>query len=238
MPDLARADYAKRLEIMVPEDSTGGLFDPLVLLDMAIEQLNMDVPREVATDVTGDGGEDYDLSASAVCGGTTGWVDDYSTIRSIEYETQDDRADAPSYQIDDEDWQIQRDPTNGPTLVFLGATPTASETFRVTFTRKWSLTATENTLPDHYAKPVCHLAASMYFRRLAADANSSRDMSLNAGLVNFGGRNTGHHEQATWHEAQYKDFFGLSEGGRAASATRRHESRTGDGNHWVFHRQP
>ena len=236
MPDLDLAAYTARLQMLVPEDSTGSLFEAETLLDMAVEKLSMDRPRWVATDVTGDGGEDYDLSASAVCGGTTGWVDEYSAVKHVEYETQDDRADAPSYTLGDEDWRVERDPTNGQTLIFAGAEPAATETFRVTFTRKWQLTATTNTVPDHYATAVGHLAASYYFRRLAADARNTRDMSINAGLVDTAARSIGHADDATYHLEQYNDFFGLKSGEATAVAVKRFEARNHEGKPYIFRR--
>jgi len=222
---------------MVPEDSTGGLFDPSILMDRAVTQLAMDVPREVVTDVTGDGGEDYDLDSATVLGATD-WTDDFSTVRMLEYQTQTDRADREPYLIDDEDWEIQRDPTNGMTLVFLTATPTTSETFRVAFTGKWHLDGTTNDLPDHYCEPVCHLAASYYFRRLKADANNSVETALNAGLVNLTGRSTGYGEEADYHERAYRDFFGLGADGRAAISTRRFEVKARRGDRYIWHNQP
>lgn len=236
MPDLTLAQYTARLQMLVPEDSTGSGFDVETLLSMAVLRLSMDKPRVVATDVTGDGGEDYDLSDSAVCGGTTGWVDEFSSVKTVEYAKQTDRADAPSYILNDEDWKVERDPTNGHTLVFLADEPAATETFRVTFSRKWQLTATTVTVLDHYVTPVCHLAASYYFRRLAADSRNQRDMSLNAGLVDTVGRSSGHASDADYHLEQYRDFFGLSTGNPTAVAVKRFEGSLSNGESYIFRR--
>jgi len=235
--DLDKANYRERLESMVPEDAAeSAVFDPDILLDRAVERLSRDKPRTVATDVTGDGGEDYDLSASTVCGGATGWVDDFSAVLRIEYEKQTDRADSEAYMLADEDWAVEEDPTKGDVLVFNTATPTSDETFRLWCTRKWQLTATTNTIPDHYCDAICHLAASFYYRTLQATALNSRDTSLNAGLVNWGGRESGYKDLADHHEGLYRDFFGLRDGERAASRCRRFEGRTGKGDFYLFHR--
>ena len=119
--------------------------------------------------------------------------------------------------------------------MFLAVTPAATETFRVTFSRKWTLTNSANTVPDHYCDAVVNLAASYWYRSLQAIALNTRDSSINAGLVNFGGRDSGYRSLAEYHEGVYRDFFGLTDGERAATATQRYESEGSRGT-YIFHR--
>lgn len=175
------------------------------MISQALRQYSRVKPNEAAVDVTGNGTHDYPVS------GITGWVDEFSQVRSIEYPVDS----VPAELLDEGDFEIYL-ATTGRALRLLSAEPQASETFRVTFT----LPRTSATIASNDQDAVATLAASLCLEVLATRYLDTADPDMAADVVNYRSKSDEASRRAKAYAKIYGDHVGIkdNEGVAAASA--------------------
>lgn len=151
-------------------------------VDAAVSQYSVDKPRVFVTDITGTGSQYYNVAA---VDGMAGYEEGFTQIHAIEYPATAVSATKglPTY-LDEDDWRWYRDETI--TYLYLpNHTPTASQTIRITYTRRHTLSASVDTIPAGDFDAVCDLAAAYCCRRLAANFAKSSDSTIAADSVNY-----------------------------------------------------
>lgn len=146
--------------------------DKIKAIDHAVERFSQARPRVIVADITGNGGSDYTPP--------TGWVDDWSAIKAIEYPA----GNVPETYLEPGDYKIYQSPTTKK-IRLLTVKPTAAQTFRATFTGLHSVTtsSTTSTINDGDFRAVCHLAGSFACRMLAARYAQLSEPTLQADSV-------------------------------------------------------
>lgn len=160
----------------------------------ALEKYSKHRPDKSVVDVIGNSGHDYDLP--------TGWGEGFSTIQSIEYPV----GDVPATLLDEDEWQIYQNTTKKQ-LRLLNNTPTATETFRVTFT----ILRTVNTILAHEEGAFNLLAASLCLEDLANAFIQSGDSIINADSVNYRSKAAEAASRAKRCLTLYKEQLGIKE---------------------------
>jgi hypothetical protein len=145
----------------------------------AMARYDQDSPRVKYDEISGDGGQDYDLSAVA-----GSWDEDSSQVLGVDYPW----SLGTDNELDWDDWEVWEDPTNGATLYFQNHTPAATESFRLQYTIAW----TEGTVPSKHLRAVAKLAASEMARMIAARRAQTSESTINADIV------TGQSETQQW----------------------------------------
>ena len=162
-------------------------------LDKAIghgaDQFSRVRPRIVVADVTGTGSNDYTPPS--------GWIEQFSTVRSIEFPT----GNVPSTLLEDGDYEIYRTPT-AEKIRLLKDKPTASETFRVTFPGLHSITASTGTIGDGDFRAVCHLVAAIACRMLANRYAQLQQPTLGADVAD-------HKSKAQEYASRARDLYAV-----------------------------
>jgi hypothetical protein len=171
MANKVLADYQNEVDSLV-QDRAADLQAPDrdKAIDHAIERFSQARPRIVVADVTGTGGSDYTPPS--------GWIEQFSTIRQVEYPT----GNVPATLIEDGDFEVYRT-TTAEKIRLLKAKPLASENFRVTFPGLHSVTASAGTIGDGDFRAVCHLAASIACQMLANMYSQTSDPTIQADSV-------------------------------------------------------
>jgi hypothetical protein len=165
-------------------------------------------PDEKVVDVVGNGTHDYTLP--------TGWVQDFSSVISIEYPI----GSVPAELLDDDDFEIYNTPT-GRKLRLKNDAPPATASFRATF----SVPRTDVTLPQQDEDALVILATSLCLEMLANAWVQSSDSTLGADSVNYRTKSQEAASRAAKLLKLYKEHVGLKEddGVGPASAVSSHE---------------
>lgn len=201
----------QRLEAILQDDAkflTATEKDDVI--ELALEQVNHDRPRNLVFDITGDGTQDYALPSD--------FQKAFSIISSVEHPAGET---PPVFRIRDDDWFIYEDPSKGAGLQlrlrFKATTPTATETIRVTITTPYALTVSVTTIDSQSIfLAVIYKSAVLAFRGLAAKFAQSADPSIDADAVDYGGRSQNFLFLAERYETNYKGVIGLGEDTKAA----------------------
>lgn len=143
-------------------------------IQMAVTRFSKDRPRVKVEDLTSTDGRYIDLPAS--------WVDESSSVRSLEYPI----GDFPPTYIQDSLWQLYSTP-NTEKLLLISAI-TASATVRVNYTIPHTLSDSENTIPDRSKEPVASYAASLLCDQLASFYTGETDSTVSADNVDHQGK--------------------------------------------------
>ena len=180
----------------------------------ALATYNRHRPRMVSTSTAGDGGFDYALPAS--------WSVGLSVVVDVEYPSgEQDPAilDRNAYRIYD----------NGTVakLRFLEDSPAATEAFIVRYTASHAIGAGDDeagtTIPACDVRSFAQLVAGVCLRQLAARSAQSRDSTLDADAVDYGGASRVYNTLADELIRAYREHVGVSddegEGGVRAAVT-------------------
>jgi hypothetical protein len=145
------------------------------LLQQAIlQRYSKDSPRELVSDVAGNG---TSLIATPTSGSDT-FEDGYSIVEQIELPI----GNVPPSLLLDEDWQMYRTPA-ALKIMLIAATPAASETLRITWTARHK--SDGSTVPDADFEAVCDYAAALCYDALAGIYAQTGDATLGADTVNY-----------------------------------------------------
>ena len=160
----------------------------------AIKKYSRYRPNNSVADITGTGTHDYSLPS--------GWNDEFSIIRSIEYPV----GNVPADYLDADDYEIYQSPT-AKKIRLQTITPSASQSFRVTFT----VPRTDTTIPDGDIDAVCNLAASLCLEELANAYVQLSDSTIAADSVNYRSKSYEAAQRAKAMMKLYKEHMGIKE---------------------------
>jgi len=144
------------------------------LVQAILQRYSADRPREIATDVAGNGTSLLDLPSS----GSDVFEESFSAIRSIEFPL----GGVPPTLLLDEDFQLYRTPS-GLKIMLISETPASTDTLRVTWTARHKDDG--STIPDPDFEAVCDYAAALCYEALAGIYAQTGDPTLAADAVNY-----------------------------------------------------
>lgn len=159
-------------------------------------------PGTTVADVTGDGTHDYATP--------TGWVDEFSSIMSIEYPV----GDVPETLLDEDDYKIYQT-TSAKKIRLLNDAPPATETFRVAFT----VPRTATTVPAGDVDALSWLAAALCLEELANAFAQTGDSTINADVVNYHSKSSEFASRAKRLMQLYKEHMGFKDDDTAPAAS-------------------
>jgi len=166
----------------------------------AIQRYSKDRPRELATDLSGNGTSFIALPSS----GSDIFEEAFSAIRSIEFPL----GSVPPNFLLEEDWQLYRDPSTLK-IMLLSATPAASDTLRVTWTTRHKNDG--STVPDPDFEAVCDYAAALCYEALAGTYVQTGDATIMADSVNYRTKNQEAMSMAKAAKKRYFNHLGIPE---------------------------
>ena len=167
-------------------------------IDQAVLTYSKHRPQLTHSKTAGDGTYEYALPS--------GWQDTFSQVSSIEYPFGEQE---PVY-LEVNDWAIKHNGT-AYKLRFRSCSPGASEFFLLAWTSRHSVTAGASTVYTEDEQAVADLAASYALRKLAARSAQSRDSTIDADSVNYGGAVASYTALADRLLRQYRDHIGVSD---------------------------
>ena len=185
-------------------------------LKAALERYSKDQPKEVVLDVTGDGGNYYEINTT----GFTSWMEGFSRILRVEYPAAVIASDeAPTY-LEEEDWLDDYRDATKRYLYLPNDTPSATEKMRITYIAPYLFAgATPATdTPEQDFDAICSLAAGLCCEALAAKYGQSMDPTLAADVVNYAEKTDFYARRAKELIALYEEHMGIEEGTAPASA--------------------
>lgn len=157
-------------------------------------------PIEAVQDYAGDGAT-FDFALP------TGWVQDLSTIRSLEYPT----GERPPSLLEDDDWQFYRSSTSVVKIRMTVVTPSAGQTLRVTWTKPHQVDVNGSTIVAQDEEAVANLAAAIGLRQLAAHYANTVDPSLAGDSVNYRSKSSEYLKLASELDMQYRAHMGIKD---------------------------
>lgn len=188
-------DIAQKVTARLKDDS--GKLSPEDIqnnITAAISIYSKHRPDVKVADITGNGGHDYDLPS--------GWINEFSIIKSIEYPI----GDVPATMLDSDDYEIYQTPT-AKKIRLLNDSPSASESFRITFT----ILRADTTIPDGDVDALCNLAAALCLEELANVFAQTSDPLINADSVNYRSKSDEFSRRAKRLMQLYKEHIGIKE---------------------------
>ena len=183
--------------IALVKDDSGKLANPSdyeAAISQAVKVFSRHRPDTMVVDITGNGTNDYDFPS--------GWVGDFSSIRSIEFPI----GEVPETLLDNDEYAIYQTPAKKQ-IRLINERPSASESFRVCFT----LPRTDSTIPDNDVDAVCNLAASVCLEQLANAFAQTSDSTIGADSVNYRTKSADFSSRAKRHFQLYKEHMGIRE---------------------------
>lgn len=160
----------------------------------AIKKYSKHRPDLKVVDIAGNGTHDYSLP--------TGWIDEFSIIRSIEYPV----GNVPADYLDADDYEIYQT-TTAKKIRLNTYSPSASDSFRVSFT----IPRTDTTIPDNDVDAVCNLASSLCLEELANFYIQLGDSTIGADSVNYRSKSYEAAQRAKAMLRLYKEHMGIKE---------------------------
>ncbi len=183
----------------IVRDNSGKLVNPTDYdrnINAAIARYSKHCPGIKVLDITGNGGHDYSISL------LTGWNDDFSTVKSIEYPIDE----IPAEYLEAEGYEVFEKPT-GKVLRLNADSPPVTEKFRVTVT----ILRTDATIPASDEDALCNLAASLCLEELANAYTQTSDSTIAADSVNHRSKGSEFASRAKALMQLYKQHMGINE---------------------------
>ncbi|KKN50893.1 hypothetical protein LCGC14_0628130 [marine sediment metagenome] len=175
---------------------------------IALRMLNLDRPRRVPKDITGDNTSSYDIES-------LGFVKQYSDVKTVEYPAGET---PPVMRRRDDIWFIYEDPSKPSgqqlRLRFFTLEPNTTETIRVTFTVPFVIA----DLADTGFNALVFKNASLVLAALGSRFAQTTDSSIDADAVDYAGRSNNFIFLSEKYEKDYKRMAGLSDTTKAAQA--------------------
>ncbi len=204
---MTLAEIRNQIKLKV-QDQAGILADSDIeaIIAAALPQFSKDRPRVRVVDIAGDGGYEYDLPLD--------WLPGFSAIKTVEYPA-DERE--PVY-LEDDDWVVYQTP-DGLKLRFLGDTPAAGLTARITYTTLYQGSVIGN-IPAHEWDAFINLAASECCGVLARYYSGTQAGGLEADSVDFKTKGKEFADRAEELKQLYLGFLGQDGKVTAASGVK------------------
>lgn len=196
--------WRDKVEALVRDDSNLDVSSDQIEaagLRPAINQYSIDRPRVVVTEAAGTG--------TAYLALPSGWVDGFSSLRSIEHPARQN----PPQMLDGQSWRIVRS-TADVTVeqILVDRAPSVSEYYRVEFTAPWpypTSTASDDKIDDVAHEAVAALAAAFVCNSQLVEASRSRRGSIPTQVVSGEDRARSLQTAAKRLEEIYGRFIGL-----------------------------
>lgn len=166
----------------------------------AVKRYSRVRPIEAIQDYPGDGAT-FDFALPA------GWVENLSTIRSLEYPT----GQRPPSLLENDEWQLYRSSTSTVVIRLTVATPSAGQTLRATWTKPHLVDVNGSTIVAQDEEAVGNLAAAIGLRELAAHYANTVDPTIVADSVNYRSKSSEYLKLAGELEQQYRDHMGIKD---------------------------
>ncbi|HLZ93369.1 MAG TPA: hypothetical protein VKQ28_16815 [Candidatus Acidoferrum sp.] len=189
--DVALRDAAGKL----PAGSRDALLTQAIL-----QRYSQDRPREVVSDIPGNGTNLLPLPGA----GTDVWEEGYSSVRTIEFPI----GTFPPNLILEEDWQIYGTPS-GKKIMVISTAPLATDTVRITWTARHL--GDGSTVPDPDFEAVCDYAAGLCYEALAGIYAQTGDASISADSVNYRTKSQEYMGLAKAAKKRYFDHVGVDD---------------------------
>lgn len=157
-------------------------------------------PIEAVQDYAGDGAT-FDFALPA------GWVQDLSTVRSLEYPA----GQRPASLLESDDWEYYRSSTSAVKIRLKDLTPSVGQTLRVTWTKPHQVDVSGSTIVSQDEEAVANLAAAIGLRQLAAHYANTVDPTLAADTVNYRSKSSDYLKLASELETQYREHMGIKD---------------------------
>jgi len=148
------------------------------LILAAIERYNHDLPDEVTTDVSGDGGNYYGIVAAL-----TSWSEGFSQVLAIELPAPTVASDEAPVYLEPDDWDDNYWAGGTRYLYLPNHAPAAADTMRIRYTAPYTATANAYDIPPQHFYAVCNLAAGMCAQAIANKYSRSSDATIAADSV-------------------------------------------------------
>jgi len=195
--------------------------DRQAFLLQAISRYSQDRPQELAAEIAGDGGYDYELPED--------WEEGFSSARQVEYPAG---QHVPSI-LEDNDWRLYQS-ADGKKLRFLSCSPGAGETILFSYTVRHD----DTSLPASDQDAVVNLAGALCCYALARKYAQSSEPTISADAVNYGSKSGEYAKRGKELEGLYKTHIApaAADGGlKGASVTGDWDSDAGWGTDRITH---
>ena len=180
------------------------------MVKAAVERYSHDLPDEITTDVTGDGGRYYGVAAKL-----TSWSEGFSQVISIEYPAATIANDESVTLLDPEDWDDDYWATAVRYLYLPNHAPAATEAMRVRYTAPYAWTAGVVDIPPAHFYAVSLLAAGLTAQSIAQKYSRTSDSTISVDSVDHLSRAQQWSERARELIKAYRDELNLGDEGMA-----------------------
>ena len=200
-------DFKTKLD-QVLQDTAGmlGTADKEAFILEAVSRYSQDRPWEVAAEIPGDGGFDYDPPA--------GWEEGFSSGRQVEYPAGQQNPEI----LDDNDWMLYQG-ASGKKLRFLNCSPGTGDTILFSFTKRHQVTADSSSVPAADQDAVVNLAGALCCYALARKYAQTSEPLIAADAVNYGSKSGEYEKRGKTLEGLYKAHISRpADGGLAAAS--------------------
>ncbi len=197
------------VEALVQDDANFSVFKEVDTYGViGLRMPNLDRPRKVVKDITGDGTSTYDIE-------TIGFVKQYSNMETVEFPAE---QTPPVFRRRDDIWFIYEDPSKPSgeqlRLRFFTLEPQTTEKIRVTFTIPFVI----GDLADTGFNALVFKTASLLLAALGSKFAQTTDPTIDADSVDYAGRSNNFIFLSEKYEKDYKRMAGLSGTTKAAQA--------------------
>jgi hypothetical protein len=179
------------------------------IINEAINVYSLYRPDIKVADTSGTGVFDYSLPAD--------YEDGFSSILSVEYPF-DSNDQIPSLLKAGRDYRLYRDPTSLK-LRFLSATPSTSETFRLTYTIVHVVTTAASTIPPPDERAVANLASALLAEQLAAEFEKTSPSTMPDITFDLRTKSKEYHDQSDRYYRLWSQQMGIPLDGRPSAAS-------------------
>lgn len=171
-----------------------------------IERYSRDMPETIVTDVTGDGGRYYGLTASL-----SSWVDGFSRVLSIEYPAATIANDEVPQYLEPEDWRDDYEASGTKYLFLPNHAPASTEDMRIKYTIPYAWSSDSVTTPDDDFYAICHLIAGLCCQTIATKFARTSDSTITGDAVDHSGRFERFRSMATDFFKRYYEHIGVKQ---------------------------
>jgi hypothetical protein len=198
----------------------------------AIERYNHDLPDVVTTDVSGDGGNYYGITASL-----TSWSEGFSQVIAIEYPAPTVASDEAPVYLEPDDWDDDYWAGGTRYLYLPNHAPAAADTMRIRYTAPYTATANAYDIPPQHFYAVCNLSAALCAQAIASKYSRTSDSSIALDSVNYTTRAQEWAQRARELMRAYKDQLNIQDdsGGQPFGVFVDWDTQPSDRRRWLYH---
>jgi hypothetical protein len=183
------------------------------ILQAVKQRYSKDRPRELASDVAGNGTSLLSLPTGP---SAEPFEDGFSQIRALEFPI----GGIPPTILENDTWLLYRTPA-GLKIQLSSVTPGNSDNVRVTWTCRHTAptVSVDSTIPDADFEAVCDYAGALCCEAMAAKYAQTRDPSISADAVNYRSKSQEYLGLAKALRKRYDDQVGIQDSGSGANGS-------------------